>query len=330
MKKVFILLFLVFAILLMSKVFAADKVEINTASLQQLDEITGIGPVLAQRIIDARPFSSVDDLLRIKGIGEKTLQKIKDQGLAFVSGQTPISNSQLPISNEIQSPNDQNATTQEQPTTPQDSQEVEPPLTYPEGIVFNEILPSPEGPDSENEWIEIFNSNDFEADISGWKIKDKIGKTSTYIFPEKTKIPAKGFLIIPITASRIVLNNDEDGLELTQPNGKIIDSADYQKAKLGQSYNREENSSWFWSNILTPGYQNTLPEKEIKGTPSLSEQKTEDGPLLAKSFSGEGKNEPAKINFQKNNSFWIWLIAFLTAVFSGIIILILKKNLKSL
>jgi len=62
-------------------------VEINTASLQQLDEIMGIGLVIGQRIIDARPFSTVDDLIRVSGIGPITLQKMKDQGLIYVEGQ---------------------------------------------------------------------------------------------------------------------------------------------------------------------------------------------------------------------------------------------------
>lgn len=60
------------------------QIDINTSSLEQLDEITGIGPVYAQRIIDARPFTSLDDLLGVEGIGEVTLEKIKEQGCAFV------------------------------------------------------------------------------------------------------------------------------------------------------------------------------------------------------------------------------------------------------
>ena len=56
-------------------------VNINSASARDLDALPGIGEVLAQRIIDYRnangPFQSVDDLIKVKGIGEKTLAKIK-------------------------------------------------------------------------------------------------------------------------------------------------------------------------------------------------------------------------------------------------------------
>ena len=73
MKKA--LLFLVIFALLPVKVFALDSVDINSASLEQLDEITSVGPSTAQKIIDGRPFSSVDDLLKVKGIGPKPCKK---------------------------------------------------------------------------------------------------------------------------------------------------------------------------------------------------------------------------------------------------------------
>ena len=63
------------------------KVDINAASLKDLQKIVGIGSVLAQRIIDARPFYSLDDLAKVMGIGPTTLKDIKKQGLAWVDPQ---------------------------------------------------------------------------------------------------------------------------------------------------------------------------------------------------------------------------------------------------
>ncbi len=61
------------------------KVEINSATLEELQAITRIGPVYAQRIINKRPFCSIDELIKISGIGESTLNQIKNQGIAYVN-----------------------------------------------------------------------------------------------------------------------------------------------------------------------------------------------------------------------------------------------------
>jgi competence protein ComEA len=60
----------------------AGKVNINTATATQLDTLPGIGPAYASRIIEYRNanggFKDISEIKNIKGIGEKTFEKLKD------------------------------------------------------------------------------------------------------------------------------------------------------------------------------------------------------------------------------------------------------------
>ena len=58
------------------------KLNINTASAEDLLILDGIGPSIAERIITYRkdngPFEKIEDLMNVKGVGEVTFSKIKD------------------------------------------------------------------------------------------------------------------------------------------------------------------------------------------------------------------------------------------------------------
>jgi competence ComEA-like helix-hairpin-helix protein len=53
------------------------QIDINKATEKELKMIPGIGPVMAGRIIAARPFRSADDLKKVNGIGDKKYAKIR-------------------------------------------------------------------------------------------------------------------------------------------------------------------------------------------------------------------------------------------------------------
>jgi len=79
MKKICLTLIL----LLFLATAALAKVNINTATVKELQAIRGIGQTKAEAIIKYRkkegPFKSVKDLVKVKGIGKKTVEKIKDE-----------------------------------------------------------------------------------------------------------------------------------------------------------------------------------------------------------------------------------------------------------
>src|SRR3989344_2130943 len=126
LNKIFLLIgiFLIFLLPNISAICNESQININTASLEELDALSGIGPVKAQAIIDTRPFNSVDDLINVNGIGEVTLNNIKLQGLACVSNE--INNS----INETQ----ENINTTTTNATPSSSIEV----NYPEKVALNQ------------------------------------------------------------------------------------------------------------------------------------------------------------------------------------------------
>jgi len=61
----------------------SEKVNINTAGVDELVALPGIGKSYAERIVEYRqkngPFKKIEDILNVRGIGEKTFDRIKDR-----------------------------------------------------------------------------------------------------------------------------------------------------------------------------------------------------------------------------------------------------------
>jgi comEA protein len=62
---------------------STEKINLNSATLEQLQALPGIGPAIAKSIIDHRAkvgkFSRIEEIINVKGVGEKKFQKIKDR-----------------------------------------------------------------------------------------------------------------------------------------------------------------------------------------------------------------------------------------------------------
>ena len=58
-----------------------EQIEINSAKVEDLQKVPGIGPTLARRIVEFReehgPFERAEDLLNVQGIGERTLERMR-------------------------------------------------------------------------------------------------------------------------------------------------------------------------------------------------------------------------------------------------------------
>ncbi len=212
---------------------------------------------------------------------------------------------------------------------PEPEQEIEEQVeekTYAAGVIFNEILPSPEGRDSENEWIEIFNKNNFNVDLSDWKIKDSIGSITTYVLPKNSIIKSKDYLVVFRPETKIILNNDADSLNLIQPDNAVIDAVSYEKANKGQSYNLT-GSGWVWSLEPTPGKANFIKrENDFEDKKVIIKEKTDEIKQNEKILASASSQIPKNNNGLSD----LFLMALTISIFSAVIILLLKKAMRKI
>ncbi len=77
---------------------AAAIVNINTASAAELDALPGIGAKMAERIVEYRqkngPFKKVEDLMNVRGVGEKNFLKLKPQITVGARGEGAVAKQQ--------------------------------------------------------------------------------------------------------------------------------------------------------------------------------------------------------------------------------------------
>ncbi|TSC53721.1 MAG: hypothetical protein LiPW39_104 [Parcubacteria group bacterium LiPW_39] len=171
--------------------------------------------------------------------------------VAFLSSLTPT-----PLSSPSPTPSPSpsgSATPSVSPSTPQ------PTYQFSQNILLNEFLPYPSK--DELEWVELFNGGSLVVDLTGWGLNDSAASRQPFQIANDTKIEPGAYLIVSLSKS--FLNNDGDQVKLLWPDGQVVHSVLYQKAKQNFSCSRFDDQ-WFWTNQPTPGQAN----KKSSFTPS--------------------------------------------------------------
>ncbi len=122
-------------------------------------------------------------------------------------------------------------------------------------IVINEVLPDPDGSD-DSEFIELYNKGSEVVTITGWKLSDTNGSTSSFVIPENTITPG-GYKSFSKSATGISLNNDNDGVVLKDQSDQQIDSMSFTTTTSGKSWSRVPNGTGGFANNTSPSQDNS-------------------------------------------------------------------------
>ncbi len=142
-------------------------------------------------------------------------------------------------------------------------------------LKLNEILPDPDGADTGSEWIEVYNSNNFDVYLKDWQLK--IGTKSQVLAAENVK--PNGFLIISPSYS---LTNTGTEVSLISPHGLISDNFKYDYSQTDFSWERNIDGVGDWIiSSQTKGVTNTVYGIAVSST----EDDTSNSDRLEKSSS---------------------------------------------
>ncbi|MDD2666061.1 MAG: thermonuclease family protein [Methanocellales archaeon] len=103
-------------------------------------------------------------------------------------------------------------------------------------IVINEFEQNPDGNDSGNEWVELYNPATINLNISGWTLSTTHGTTSNITIPPDTIIPANGYWVY--THSKQWLDNKDESIVLIDLDGNEMDRT------LTGSDDKDDKYSW--------------------------------------------------------------------------------------
>ncbi|PIT90244.1 MAG: hypothetical protein COU22_03300 [Candidatus Komeilibacteria bacterium CG10_big_fil_rev_8_21_14_0_10_41_13] len=144
-----------------------------------------------------------------------------------------------------------------------DNNEQQANIVYSNQMVINEIMPNPQGSDSDAEWIELYNLSQSRIDLSGWLLSDSTDRRYEINQEDflETTIEPFGYLVVLRSQSGIALNNGDDQVQLYQPDGSLLDQVEYSAAVEGESY-AKIGGKFQWTNRPTLGQANLISQIE--------------------------------------------------------------------
>jgi hypothetical protein len=159
-----------------------------------------------------------------------------------------------------------------------------PTVTYSSDIIISEFLPNPDGSDSGEEWVELYNKSAGSVDLSGWILDDE-GKngaigSSAFVIEEDTSIGPQEYLVIILPEKSFALNNSGgDEVRLFWPDGQLFEAVIYtDSADSDESYARNLTGEFQWTTLVTKGEANqfAIPQiEEIEKSKDMQEEQTE-------------------------------------------------------
>lgn len=127
-------------------------------------------------------------------------------------------------------------------------------------ITISELLPNPASPqtDSEDEFVELYNPNDVDVDLQGYKIQTGLDFNYSYTLPT-VQIRAKSFLALNSSQTNLTLSNTSSSARVLNPAGDVMHTSDsYSSIGEDESWALVDGR-WVRTDRITPGGPNLGP-----------------------------------------------------------------------
>jgi hypothetical protein len=185
---------------------------------------------------------------------------------------------------------------------------------------ITELLPNPTGTgnDATDEYIELYNPNPVEFDLSGFVLQTGTTSLHAHTFATGTKLAPQSFVAFYADKTDLSLSNSGGQVQLLDPLGRSIATTDvYGAAKDGQSWSKA-NGAWYWTTTITPNTANVIKLPATKQ--SATKKTTTKGQVKAATTAKKsaGAASASSKNFDEDTAakttVHLWTLALVAAV----------------